>query len=116
MTWDLIWWLVGTFGVAGAVALVLTLLGLWPVVIAFFTKTWLGRILAIIFTAGIAVLIARAKGQREGVGLERKRQEKEDDRFIDQTKQKHSDIDRASDDDLDRQLRDGTQANRPGGR
>lgn len=102
MSW--LWWAIGAFGVSGVLLMIFG----WPVIIG----TKLGR-MALAVGAGIAAgftLLARAR--RQGADAERERQRKEDERFIEQDRQSDARIDRATDDELDRMLREPPK--RPG--
>ena len=100
----LLWWAVGTFGLGAVVlAAVIFVVG-WPVVLAFFTQTKVGRFLALVgglIGAGVLVFLrGRAAGRADRIAEEKAQAKKE----VDRAKKESDRIDALPDDEVDAEL------------
>lgn len=102
MTW--LWWIVGTLGVGGALALGAGLIFGWPVLLAFFTQTKIGRALAFVGGLILTGLLIFARGRAAGKADEQERQKVQTEKEVERAEQRSKAIDAKSDDEVDQEL------------
>ncbi len=109
-----LWWLIGFAGVGGTIAIVAGFLIGWPVVIQFFIGTKIGRMLALIGAAVLAIGFALLKARSQGAAAERQRQKDENDAFLKEQAKRDAVIRGSTDAALDDRLREHPR--KPGAR
>lgn len=97
-----IFWLIGTFGLGGAILVGAILVFGWPVIVG----TKLGRTLLAIGGAILFVITTYLKGRAEGEKVAKMNQEKANADFILEQERYRNSLDQLSDADLDRLLTD----------
>jgi hypothetical protein len=101
---DLIWWVVGVFGLGGALALGAVVIFGWPVVVQFVVGSKIGRILLTVVAAVIAAFGLYLKGRSEGRAAERARLKKITEREVSSAAWERKRIDALSDAQVDKEL------------
>ena len=102
MSW--FWWIIGTFGLGGAVLAVLIFMFSWPVVLQAVLNNRLVQIAMAAGAAGLAVFGVYLKGRSVGRAAERERLKKLTEKEVDNAAIERQRIDALTDAEVDKEL------------